>query len=101
MKKWIPLLMLACLSGCHEPKHVTGAEFKREFDLRHAQTMVSSEYLGEKDGKVFLKRKTMSLVSQKKWNEEVWFTETNNLDRTLLDQLKKESVPNPPLEETR
>ena len=93
--------MLACLTGCNGPKHVTGAEFKREFDLRHAQTMVSSEYLGEKDGKVFLKLKTMSLVNQKKWNEEVWFTETNNLERTLLDQLKKENVQNQPPAETR
>ena len=101
MKKWISLLMLACLTGCNGPKHVTGAEFKREFDLRHAQTMVSSEYLGEKDGKVFLKRKTMSLVNQKKWNEEVWFTETNNLERTLLYQLKKQSVPNQFPAETR
>jgi hypothetical protein len=88
MKKWIPVLMIACLTGCNEPKHVTGAEFKREFDLRHAQTMVASEYLGERDGKVFLKRKTMSLVNKKKWNEEVWFTETNNLEWAVLDQLK-------------
>lgn len=101
MKKWTPLLILACLTGCNGPKHVTGAEFKREFDLRHAQTMVSSEYLGEKDGKVFLKRKTMSLVNQKRWNEEVWFTETNNLERTVLDQLKKENVPSQPPAETR
>ena len=36
--------------------------------------MVCSDYLGEKDGKVFLRRKTMSLVSKDKWNEEVWFT---------------------------
>ena len=101
MKKWIPLLMLVCLTGCNGPKHVTGAEFKREFELRHAQTMVSSEYLGEKDGKVFLKRKTMSLVNKTKWNEEVWFTETNSLERTLLEQLKKQSVSNQPLEEVR
>jgi hypothetical protein len=63
--------------------------------------MVFSEYLGEKDGKVFLKRKTMSLVNQKKWNEEVWFTEINNLERTLLDQLNKESILNQPPQETR
>ena len=93
--------MLACLIGCNGPKHVTGEEFKREFELRHAQTMVFSEYLGEKDGKVFLKRKTLSLVNQKKWNEEVWFTEINNLERTLLDQLKKENILNQPPEETR
>jgi hypothetical protein len=70
-----------------------GSDFKREYELRNALTMVSSEDLGEKDGKVFLRRKTMSLVNKKKWNEEIWFTETNNLDTAFLAELKKE-VPN-------
>jgi len=92
-KKCLPILMLTLLTGCNEPKHVSGVEFKREWELRDAQTMVCSEYLGEKDGKVFLKRKTMSLVSKDRWNEEVWFTETNNLDSAFLERLKKEKVP--------
>jgi hypothetical protein len=77
------------LTGCDAPKHVSDEAFKREFDLRNAQTMMASEYLGEKDGKVFLMRKTLSLFNKKKWNEEVWFTETNTLDLTTLDQMKK------------
>jgi hypothetical protein len=92
MKQWILLLSLALLSGCNKPKHVSGAEFKREFDLRNAQTMVWSEYLGEKEGKVFMLRKTMPLVGSK-WREEVWFTETNNLDSAFLEQLKR-AAPN-------
>jgi hypothetical protein len=79
------------LSGCNEPKQVTGTDFKQEYELRNAQTMVSSEFLGEKDGKVFLRRKTMSLVNKKKWNEEIWYTETNNLHATFLEKLKKEA----------
>lgn len=94
MRRWIPLLMLAGLTGCNQPKHVSGPEFKRELDLRHTQTMVFSEYLGEKDGKVFLKRKTMSLASKEKWNKEVWYTETNNLDATILNQLNNVKAPN-------
>lgn len=57
--------------------------------------MVASEYLGERDGKVFLKRRTMSLVSQERWNEEIWFTETNNLDAAFLAQLKMDTLPLP------
>jgi hypothetical protein len=91
MNKWIPLLLLMLLSGCNKPKQVPGTDFKREYELRDAQTMVSSEFLGEKDGKVFLRRKTMSLVNKKKWNEEIWYTETNNLDATFLQKLKKET----------
>ena len=94
MKRWMPLLLLVLLTGCDAPKHVPGADFKREFDFRNAQTMVWSEYLGEKDGKVFLRRNKMSLVSKKKWNKEIWYTETNNLDSVFLEQLKKEKVPN-------
>ncbi len=88
MKKWMPILILMFLSGCNEPKQVSGTDFKREYELRNAQTMVSSEYLGEKDGKAFLRRKTMSLVNQNKWNEEIWCTGTNDLDAAFLAELK-------------
>jgi len=93
MMKWMPITMLMFLSGCNEPKQVSGTDFKREYELRSNQTMVSSEYLGEKDGKVFLRRKTMSLVKKNKWNEEIWFTGTNNLDTAFLAELKRE-IPN-------
>lgn len=99
MKKWMPVLMLMFLTGCNEPKQVPGADFKREYELRNSQTMVASEYLGEKDGKVFLRRKTMSLVNKKKWNEEIWYTETNNLDAVFVNQLKQDN-PNQAPEDT-
>jgi hypothetical protein len=92
MKNWFSLLLLVSLTGCDKPKHVSGPEFRRDYELRHAQTMVASEYAGEQDGKVFLKRRTMSLVDQKRWNEEIWFTETNNLDAAFLVQLKIDSL---------
>lgn len=91
MTKYLPIMMLTLLTGCNEPKHVSGVDFKREWELRDAQTMVRSEYLGEKDGKVFLKRKTMSLVSKDRWNEEVWYTETNKLDAALLERIRKQN----------
>lgn len=93
MKNWTPILMLTLVAGCNAPKQVSGTDFKQEYELRNAQTMVSSEYLGERDGKVFLRRKTMSLINKNKWNEEIWFTGTNNLDAPFLAELKKE-IPN-------
>ena len=99
MTKWMPVLMLMLLSGCNEPKQVPGTDFTREYELRNAQTMVSSEYLGEKDGKVFLRRKTMSLVNKKKWNEDIWYTETNNLDAAFMEKLKTD-IPNHVPEDT-
>ena len=94
MKMLIPILGILLLSGCNEPKQVSGADFQHELDLRNAQTMVASEYLGEKDGKVFLRRKTMSLIDQKKWSEEIWFTEKNNLDDSFIERLRMEADPN-------
>lgn len=91
MRKWLPILMLVLLAGCNKPKQVSGADFKREYELRNAQTMVASEYLGEKDGKVFLRRRTMSLVNKNKWNEEIWFAETGNLDEAFLAELRNET----------
>jgi hypothetical protein len=88
MRISVALLLLAGLTGCGQTKHVTGPEFRREYELRNTQTMVSAEYLGERDGKVFLLRKTMSLTSHDKWKEETWFTETNNLPAAFLAQLK-------------
>jgi hypothetical protein len=92
MKKWMPIVLVAMLTGCNEPKHVSGTDFKQEYELRNAQTMVFSEYMGERDGKVFLKRKTMSLVRKDKWNEEVWFTETNDLAPAFLEELMKDAT---------
>mgnify|MGYP006310090877 CR=1 FL=1 len=83
------LLLTVMLTGCDKPKHVSGAEFKREFELRNQQTMFWAEYLGEKNGNVFLRRKRAPLVG-KRWKEEVWFTEIENLDPDFLKELKQE-----------
>jgi len=91
IKRWLPFLLFALLAGCDEPKHVDGTAFRREIELRNAQTMVWSEFLGERDGKVFLRRKTMSSVGNR-WNEEIWFTETGNLDAAFLSQLRTEAA---------
>lgn len=88
MKRWLAVFLLAGLTGCDGSKHVTGPEFQREYELRNTQTMVASEYLGERDGQVFLKRRTMSLVNKARWEEEIWCTETNNLAPAFLSQLR-------------
>ena len=92
MKRIIPVLLVAVmLTGCDKPKPVSGAEFKREFELRNQQTLFWAEYLGEKDGKVFLRRKRAPLVGKKR-KEEIWFTEVENLDADFLKELKQERV---------
>ncbi|MFM1770140.1 MAG: hypothetical protein RJA22_2669 [Verrucomicrobiota bacterium] len=88
----LPFLLLVALavSCSRKSKHVSAAEFQREFEMRHTQTMRWSAYLGETNGTAYLLRKTMPLVGSK-WKEEVLFTGTNGLAPGLLEQMSKAS----------
>jgi hypothetical protein len=80
------------LVGCgNEPKHVSGAKFQGEYRMGIHQTMHQSEYIGEKDGKFYLRRKSMSLLNKRKWNEEIWYTKAEELEPSFLEQLRKEA----------
>jgi hypothetical protein len=91
-RRILPILFLVALTAsCStKPKHVSAAEFQREFEMRHTQTMNWSAYLGETNGAVYMLRKTMPLVGSK-WKEEVLFTETNGLAPGLLEQMRDAS----------
>ena len=94
MLRVVPILLLIIFfTGCDKPRHVSPAEFKREYELRNQQTMIWAEYFGEKDGKAYLKRKNMSTVKET-WREEVLFTEVNALDATFLEGLRQSSITN-------
>jgi hypothetical protein len=60
--------------------------------MRDNQTLVSSTYLGEKDGSVYLRRKTKSLAGGG-WKEEIWFTTAEELDPEFLKNIRKQEVP--------
>ena len=94
MKKVLTIVLAALLLvACNEAKHVSGEHFLREYEMRETQTLVAAKYLGEKDGRVFLSRKTKSLVGGG-WKEEIWFTTTEELDPEFLKSIRKEEVPN-------
>ena len=52
--------------------------------------MHQSEYLGEKDGRFYLRRKSRSLLNNK-WNEEIWYAIAEDLEPTFLNKLRKEA----------
>lgn len=90
----IGLLLLVALLVCacqKEPRHITGAEFQAEYEMRNQQTMHSAELIGEREGCVFLRKKTMSTVNPKKWSEAVLFTEITELAPDFLQRLRRES----------
>ena len=86
------LCLVVMLTSCTEtPKHVSGAKFKSEYQLGNRQTMHQSKYLGEKDGRFYLRRKSMSLLNNNKWNEETWYAKAEDLDPVFLNKLRKEA----------
>ena len=81
----------AVLVGCSsEPKRVSGAEFQEYYRLG-TSPMHIYEYIGEKDGKFYLRHKSMSLINKRKWNEKILYTEDSELNPTFLEQLRKQS----------
>ena len=79
------------LAGCSsEPKRVSGAEFQECYRLGTG-TMYIYKYIGEKDGKFYLRHKSMSLINKRKWNEKILYTEDSELNPTFLEQLRKQS----------
>ena len=59
------LCLVVMLTSCTEtPKHVSGTKFKSEYELGNRQTMHQSEYLREKDVRLYLRRKSMSLLTK-------------------------------------
>jgi len=79
------------LTSCTEtPEHVSGAKFKSEYELGNRQTMHLSGYLGEKDGRFYLRRKSMSLLNKNIWNEEIWYAIAEDLEPAFLNKLRKE-----------
>ena len=86
------LCLVVMLTSCTEtPKHVSGARFKSEYELGNRQTMHQSEYLGEKDGRFYFSRKSMSLLNKNKWNEEIWYAIAEDLEPTFLKKLRREA----------
>ena len=88
------IVLVLGLVGCQQqPRHVSGGEFQREYELRHQQTMHYANYLGEQDGKVFLRRKNMSLLNQREWREELLYTTVEELDPSFLSELREHGHP--------
>jgi len=70
-----------------EAKKISASKFKEQYELGRMQTMKYTEYLGNKDGKAFLKIKTMSIINPKKWSEKIVYVELSDLDERFKASL--------------
>src|SRR4030095_14454898 len=89
MKFIAPLILAALLCGCTGPEHVSPAEFKKQYGLvGEPQTMHSLSYVGQRDGKAFIRVSCISTVS-KKWSDHIIYVELTELDPAFRDALPK------------
>ncbi len=88
MKLLTSLFLGVLLCGCAGPRRVSATEFQQEYaGIGQPQTMHTITYLGQRGGRAFLRRRSMSLVNQKKWSDEVLYVEFGELDPAFRESL--------------
>jgi hypothetical protein len=71
------------------PEKVTPAKFKSEYAwVGKTQTMHEVTYLGQRNGRVYIKRNSMSLF-RRKWTAHIIYVELSELDPSFRNSLPK------------
>jgi hypothetical protein len=90
MKILTPLLLAMLLCSCAGPRHVSVTKFKQEYAwVGQPQTMHTVTYLGQRDGRAYICRRSMSTLSPKKWSDHVIYVELAELEPAFRDSLPK------------
>ena len=93
------ILSALLLAGCSEPERVSAAEFKKLFtEVGVPQTVRHVTYLGERDGRCYIKISSISPLS-KTWSEHIVYVEVGELDVAFRSSLPR--GPNQTVEPTR
>jgi len=96
MKRCTPLLLALLLCACSGPQHVSPAEFESQYAWAgKAQTVRNVTYLGQQDGRAFLRVSSMSSVDKTQWSDRVIYVELAELEPAFRDALpmKVKDVP--------
>ena len=89
MKQLTPLLLALLLCACSEPEHVSPAKFKSEYEwVGKAQSVKKDEYLGQREGRVFLRVGSLSPITGK-WSDHVLYVRLDELEPAFRDSLPK------------
>ncbi len=89
MRLFALLLLVVLLCGCTGPERVSPTEFKKQYGwVGQPQTMHDVAYLGQRDGRAFIRVSSMSTVSQK-WSDHIIYIELSELDAASRDALPK------------
>jgi hypothetical protein len=92
MNKILMIIAIVCFTACSAISDVSNETFEEEYaSSKMAHTMYSYEYLGEKDGQVYLKKKSMSIFNQKKWHTTIFVTSLSSLSKKVQQELRTEN----------
>jgi hypothetical protein len=85
------LLQLFFLCGCNGVTHVSATEFERRFAwVDQQQSMETVTYLGQENGRAFIRLRSMSTIGEK-WSDRVIYVELAELDSRFRDSLPQKS----------
>jgi len=81
--------LIAALFGCDKYQRISGSEFQKQFQLRNMQTLYVGEYLGKKDGKAFMRIRSLSSITSET-KETIVYSYVNELEAVFRDELLKD-----------
>lgn len=84
-------VLLVLAAGCDQERRIAGAEFRRQYELGDMQTMRTAEYLGQREGRAYLRLRTMSTVARDKWREEVVWADVKELAPDFAERLPRKA----------
>lgn len=86
------LMVITGACGCDGPRRITSAEFSSQYELGNMQTMKQADYLGTLNSNAYIRIRTMSTISPKKWNEEIVYAPLKELPPELQAALIDKSM---------
>lgn len=86
---FLPQLFFLC--GCNGVTHVSATEFERRFAwVDQPQSMETVTYLGQDNGRAFIRLRSMSTIGEK-WSDRVIYVELAELDSRFRDLLPQKT----------
>ncbi len=101
MKRWSAFLvvLVVAVAGCSSnPKHLSAAAFQQRYEENKGNSMEGYTYLGETNGAVYMLRRRVPLVFGSKPHEKTFFTETNALPPSFIEELRHEKKVDQPVQ---
>jgi len=81
------LLMIGC-NNTIKKQYLTTKEFEKEYkESKILHSMKAYKFLFIKNKFIFLQKKEMSLSNKNKWKEKILYTEFNNLNTQIQEEI--------------